>query len=1178
MATLQKHILAAYYNDARLNILACLNDIREKSGRKRMENEDQIKEAFTSLKLTQATPEQQDELIQHLRFRFPLLNVLNDANASASQKGKQDNAVPLPRYYESQLTWLLALVHDLRNTFNHPMDQDQSIPFDSHKRLYFALSKIYESSFHTVKERFAHSTDTMQALQRCGKGGKPKPVKQFVLALCSDPLNLAKDSSLPVEKVLYDFGQVLFCSLFLEKSQSAELIAYFWEVHGKGWEQQHRSIAKEMIAVYRLKLPIQRLRSDDTSTAVTLDTLSELSRCPRALLNRLSPEDQQRFRGEAGGDAAEDEADSEVANTDSSFLFARSRQDRFIPLIMRFLDFNPDNKLRFAIDLGNFYYNVRLKPASQFADSRARVRRLGQKILTYQRLHRLQAAEKPADWQVLEANYQSSREAEEQITQQAGDSIQQLKAYIVKTYPHYHYFDDKIGFRLDDSKDESPAAYPDLKANQAHVAASLSSPTGAELMPEFWASPALFLQLAFYSYLQQGDKRYWPLHELLMKYRAGLQRLFKRLQQQGVPVLAGAAQSDARRQAAQAWIDEFFPYKERQPFEVRLSSLPKVVIQALLGASATGLKPALIIARAEHLLADTERRLKQLKNLLQEPKKRGQKGFKAIKCGVMGDFIADDLMRFQPVDSSRSDGGKINSQHYQVLQKTLAYYGAHLEEPPRIVDLLEQAGLLRGDFAHPFLAQLGLAERPEKYRGLISFYEAYLQARRNYLKRFIAEQQKSGTTLDQPPHWLGLRQPASLQNWLNEQLDEQGQFKQPVPLLSNLFYPPILHKVAETVGISPETLAAEGTQTLERSTEAVEVRPSVTWLLQRYLAARGDTAQAMYAYPRRHDLFDVWLDQRTKKQRFQEKAEHFLPEWKRVAQVDEVREYLQQAAPPPLKGKPSEIAERQEKLRKLLKYYQRDELRVRYSVAQDKLLYLYASQYLDQLQLNQAGRQPVWQLQTLENTLLNSELDYALPVPLPADKPARALYHPSCKLRNRGELGLLVRDRRLPSLLDYYSPTESRLHHAEIRAELHAYRRAKVKIMALVLRLEQRVKAVLGDVPKRDKALMQQTEAVFGKGRHGDFLYALWQLAQQDERADVMVFAEARVQRALAIRNAFSHNQYPKAKDFPAVGQAVQAESIPENPANHRKVALRLLTEMEKVVEPWLAYLQQRKG
>ena len=195
-----------------------------------------------------------------------------------------------------------------------------------------------------------------------------------------------------------------------------------------------------MIAVYRVRLPIQRLKSDDTSTAVTLDTLSELSRCPRALLDALSPEDQARFRGDAGSDS-EDEADAEIS--ESTYLFARSRQDRFIPLMMRFFDFNPANKLRFAVDLGQFYYNVRLKPASQFTDETARVRRLGQKILAYGRLSDFDPEDKPADWQQLENNYKVSRDEEEQTLQNASDTQQnaqdahQPPVFPINHLPHY---------------------------------------------------------------------------------------------------------------------------------------------------------------------------------------------------------------------------------------------------------------------------------------------------------------------------------------------------------------------------------------------------------------------------------------------------------------------------------------------------------------------------------------------------------------------------------------------------------------------------------------------------------------------------------------------------------------------------------------------------------------------
>jgi hypothetical protein len=1166
---LGQHILASYYNDARLNILACLNDIREKSGKRPIENEDQIKHAFTDLALSKATPERQTELIKQLRHRFHFLDLLTDASPQVSQKKKQDNATPLPHYYESHLTWMLELVNGLRNTMAHPVDKEITIAYAIHKKLYFALSKLYDSSFHTVKTRFSHETNAMQPFQRCGRDGKPKPAKQFAFALCTDPLDLSESSDLPQSKVLHDFGHILFCSLFLEKSQSAELINYFWQTQqGSKWgDTVQRTIIREMIAVYRVRLPIQRLKSDDTSTAVTLDTLSELSRCPRALLDALSPDDQARFRGDASNNDNADEADADTS--ENTYLFARSRQERFIPLMMRFFDFNPANKLRFAVDLGQFYYNVRLKPASQFTDETARVRRLGQKILAYGCLSDFDPEDKPADWRQLEDNYKVSRDEEEQTLQNATDTMQILKPYVVPTYPHYHYFDDKIGFRLEN---KATTGYPDLQALAADSAVILDSPAGRDMMPEFWVSPAQLLSLVFYSQLQPASpnqQRYLALDILLTKYRVGMKNLLNALAHGNVS-LSGVPHSAERREQAQQWVDKHFDHNAGTRFAVPLSHLPKVVIQHLLGAEERQVAVAEVVARAEHLLAETQHKQDQLKQLLQHAdKKRGQKGFKAIKCGHIGDFLTDDLMRFQPVDADKSDGGKINSQQYQILQAALAYYGAHINEPPKVVDLLRDAGLLQGKFAHPFIAELNLESQPNQYRGLISFYEAYLKARARYLNGFIKELRQR-RTVTVVPQWLRLRQPSSLQNWLNEQWDANGNLTQPLPLMDNMLYPPILALVGEALDIDPHTLEREGMQRFTRGDEEIAIPPAVTWLIKRYLGARGDTSQLMYQYPRRHGLFDTWLDKRTPKQRFQEKPTHYLPEAERQAYRDEIRHFVQTHT----YAKPAD-AERREKLGKLLKAYQRDEQTIRHSVSQDMLLYLSARQYLESLHLSNGGlaAKPAWSLQGIEKTLLKTEIHYALPV-AGTDK---QVFHPACKIRNLGELGLLVRDRRLPSLLRYYSDDESTIHHAEIRAELNSYRRAKVAVMAMVHELEKTLLKVLGDIPERTKEQEKQSKD-FGKGRHGDFLFALYQQQRQRTGNEVETFSPARFKRTLLIRNAFSHNQYPDAAAFIPIAAQVQGEAVPSNPANHRKVAERLMQEMENLYSPWMRYLRQYKA
>ncbi|MEZ5535210.1 MAG: hypothetical protein R3F02_06250 [Thiolinea sp.] len=192
-------------------------------------------------------------------------------------------------------------------------------------------------------------------------------------------------------------------------------------------------------------------------------------------------------------------------------------------------------------------------------------------------------------------------------------------------------------------------------------------------------------------------------------------------------------------------------------------------------------------------------------------KKRGQKGFRAVKCGPIGDFIAEDLMRFQPVDGAKPDGGKINSQKYQILQKTLAYYGAHTigRNLPEIVTLLRDANLLSGPFAHPFIGKLNLESQPERFKGLIDFYEVYLQERRTYLKQWIREHENRAQ-LNHLPQWLRLRKPSTLQGWLDEQLKASGGLKHPLPLAKNMLYGLILQMVSGVLDVSPQQLGKLG--------------------------------------------------------------------------------------------------------------------------------------------------------------------------------------------------------------------------------------------------------------------------------------------------------------------------------------------------------------------------------
>jgi hypothetical protein len=345
---------------------------------------------------------------------------------------------------------------------------------------------------------------------------------------------------------------------------------------------------------------------------------------------------------------------------------------------------------------------------------------------------------------------------------------------------------------------------------------------------------------------------------------------------------------------------------------------------------------------------------------------------------------------------------------------------------------------------------------------------------------------------------------------------------------------------------------------------AVEIRPAFNWLIKYYFAYQNDDSQAMYSYDRSHHLFNTFRDNRSNQ--YKEKKTYYLNESDRKNDLPKVREEVNQL------NEQNKITEKElikkNLLTQQLKSYKRQEKQIRQMATQDRLLYLFAKDNLNKLQLSQHVPTPSWTLKNIESTLLNTAIAYELPI----SETGKTLFHPDCKVRNLGTVRLLACDRKLPSLFKYYSSSETRINQAEIRAELASYRRAKVKIMKSVHDLEEKIMQHCGE--NLIKAPQEQ-ESIFGTARHGEFLYTLYTILLQSEKLsdkDSLCFKQA-----LLIRNALSHNEYPDADYFSSLVETVDKEKIPENPANHRKIAEKLVEALDDIYRPWLKYLLNHK-
>jgi len=352
--------------------------------------------------------------------------------------------------------------------------------------------------------------------------------------------------------------------------------------------------------------------------------------------------------------------------------------------------------------------------------------------------------------------------------------------------------------------------------------------------------------------------------------------------------------------------------------------------------------------------------------------------------------------------------------------------------------------------------------------------------------------------------------------------------------------------------------------------------------MDQYFEHHGATEPEMYGLERHHDLFDRYLDNRGKKNKFKEKPKKYLTEETRKTHTHEIRQSTGEPASGQAQNASSDASETLSKEQKLLQQYKRSEKHIRYLLSWDRILFLITRQYFEQLLSDNAT--PT--LKELNNTVMRTPIPYSLPVP----DSDRSIFHDSITVRNVGILRLVVRDRRMSTLLPYYPERDNSLHVLEIQAELQSYRRSRVKLMSVIHTFEIQLHKLLGEVPMKSSArvgafyfgdIKKNRDGTITTGRHGDFLFATHRLFKDQklinntEDNDVL-FTPDTVLLAREVRNAFAHNQYVDLSDDTkaALAQSVvdQVEidqSSKPNPARNRKVAQRLLALTTNHYQTW---------
>lgn len=284
------------------------------------------------------------------------------------------------------------------------------------------------------------------------------------------------------------------------------------------------------------------------------------------------------------------------------------------------------------------------------------------------------------------------------------------KPYITQTTPHYHIEKGKIGLRF---VPEGQHLWPSPEVGATRTGRSKYA-QDKRLTAEAFLSVHELMPMMFYYFL------------LREKYsdEASAERVQGRIKRVIEDVYAVY---DAFARGEIDTLDRLDACLADKG--IRRGHLPRQMI-AILSQEHKDMEEK-IRKKLQEMIADTDHRLDMLDRQTDRKIRIGRKNAGLPKSGVIADWLVRDMMRFQPVAKDTSgkplNNSKANSTEYRMLQRALALFGGEKE---RLTPYFRQMNLTGGNNPHPFLHET----RWESHTNILSFYRSYLKARKAFLQ------------------------------------------------------------------------------------------------------------------------------------------------------------------------------------------------------------------------------------------------------------------------------------------------------------------------------------------------------------------------------------------------------------------------------------------------------------
>lgn len=790
----QRNLFAAALNEAQHNLYMSIRHISTFLGL----NADKVdEESLESCELigllnNKGRKEQKQKAMDLLDDNFPFLKPFLDK----VQKEKKIKNITAKEYYEV-MVMLIKVLMAYRNEFTHyaPIGIWTNDLHQQFNLLIKCLRNAFTGGCREVKSRLNLPADCYTFIESYNdgeqyvKGSKGKKIrdewfyKLDVKELDNSEKIVKYTDAEGKERTLYRLskvGLVMFISLFLQKQKIIQLISSV-KMH-KGRVKSNNStdienekrIVNEIFCVYRQKLTRERIESTRQKYAIALDMLNELQKCPRELMKTLHPDAQNLFR--VTTDKTEEQKRVEKQENDGEESddmwenFMMRYKDRFPYLAMSYIDtFDVLPGVFFQVALGKYRFKFYEKDC---IDGEKRVRSWQKELNGFGRLSKIETERKnlykPSDYLVY-------------IEDQANS-----EPYVTNQRAAYKITGNRVGLMFNTKEKQPlqndmylPKIDPPKEKSECHE--TKEEYKAKEVLceqPTCWLSVYELPALLFHHLLSKEDK---ATAKIIKDCVTNLRQLF-------YDIVKGASDNAVN---CPKWLEEeqwkkvlSYSSKERsvgvrpvdtndeyvdliKSYNLKPEWIPLEIRDYLLKKEKTHLKfgqteyPKFILKKrhvniwydtnafseTEKLLADFEIALARVGT---SDNKIGKKSYKTLKPGEIAMWLAKDILKLQP--SAPANGGKpkghnkLTGLNFAVFQAAIATYNGNISE---LKNLFGKAGLIEGDYSHPFLQDvLNEIEKGD----ILTFYKEYLEKRKNYFG--VQRPKQNNSSLPDRVKWM----------------------------------------------------------------------------------------------------------------------------------------------------------------------------------------------------------------------------------------------------------------------------------------------------------------------------------------------------------------------------------------------------------------------------------------